>query len=1043
VIESQPQAASFTEMRKKVDSRIRTLVENGVRTKTRAFFVIVGDHGRDQVVNLHYMATKITGGAKKPSVLWCYKKELGFSSHRKKRARQIKRQVQRGQHDPNVDDPFELFISSTNIRYCYYKDTEQVLGKTYGLCILQDFEALTPNLLCRTIETVEGGGIVVLLLKTMDSLKQLYNLTMDAHNNYRTETHTDTEPRFNERFILSLKECAACLVVDDELNILPLSAHAKNLKPIEARDPADTLEPIKTAKEVELEELKTTMAETQPIGPLLSVARTLDQARALMTFIDAVSEKTLNRTVALTAGRGRGKSAALGLAISSAIAYGYSNVFVTAPSPENLGTVFEFILKGFDALGLVEHQQYELVQADNPELNKALVRINVFRDHRQTVQYINPADYQHLAQAELLVIDEAAAIPLPVVKKLLGPYLVMISSTVNGYEGTGRALSLKLIEDLRKGKAVGRAGSERTLKEVSLEEPIRYAPGDAIESWLSKLLCLDAAQVPPLRLKTLPMPSECGLFLVNRDALFSHHDASERFLFQMMSLFVSSHYKNTPNDMMLMADAPAHHILVFLPPLDPDAEHAELPEVLVAIQICMEGALSHESVKASLRRGVRPSGDLIPWTLAQHFLNDSFAELSGARVVRIATHPSLHRKGYASEALKQLIAWFEQRSRGEASFTESSRKKKKKTAVASSEGLLSEELAPREAPPLLEAVAETPPPYTLDYIGTSFGLTLELYEFWHKAGFRPVYLRQQKHEATGEHSSILLRPLVPLERQAAATKIVDHFVADFRHRFLRLLQGPFRSQPTRLALSILDPPSETSSPVATDDIQTKGDAPESQAPLTASSLLQFLSRDDIHRLEQYGRNLVEYGLVLDIVPALALLFLGRRMPEVRLSHLQCAILVALGCQHRTIDDIAADLGAPASQLLALFNKAMHKLSNHCRALLERQVEEEDAADAAAAGGIHRPLKSGEVMPGGKFVKESLKTEQEAGAKKVKKALDAEKQDLLTSLMKDEYSVTAREEDFEEALGGKHPKQGAVSVKRKRSAEDDGGKKQRT
>lgn len=42
----------------------------------------------------------------------------------------------------------------------------------------QDFEALTPNILCRTIETVEGGGMVVLLLKTMKSLKQLYTLTM-------------------------------------------------------------------------------------------------------------------------------------------------------------------------------------------------------------------------------------------------------------------------------------------------------------------------------------------------------------------------------------------------------------------------------------------------------------------------------------------------------------------------------------------------------------------------------------------------------------------------------------------------------------------------------------------------------------------------------------------------------------------------------------------------------------------------------------------------------------------------------------------------
>lgn len=64
-----------------------------------------------------------------------------------------------------------------------------------------------------------------------------------------------------------------------------------------------------------------------------------------MTFLDAASEKTLRSTVALTAARGRGKSAALGLSIAGALALGYSNIFVTAPSPENLTTLFEFILK--------------------------------------------------------------------------------------------------------------------------------------------------------------------------------------------------------------------------------------------------------------------------------------------------------------------------------------------------------------------------------------------------------------------------------------------------------------------------------------------------------------------------------------------------------------------------------------------------------------------------------------------------------------------------------------------------------------------------
>ena len=65
-------------MRKKVDARIRTLVENCVKLRHRALFVIVGDKGRDQVVNLHYMLSKTVVKAR-PSVLWCYKKELHLS----------------------------------------------------------------------------------------------------------------------------------------------------------------------------------------------------------------------------------------------------------------------------------------------------------------------------------------------------------------------------------------------------------------------------------------------------------------------------------------------------------------------------------------------------------------------------------------------------------------------------------------------------------------------------------------------------------------------------------------------------------------------------------------------------------------------------------------------------------------------------------------------------------------------------------------------------------------------------------------------------
>lgn len=874
-------------MRKKVDKRVRILVENAVASHHRGFFVIIGDRGRDQLVNLHYLQSKIYDGPKRP-ILWCYKKELGFSSHRTKRAKMLKRDIKRGKYNPDVDDPFELFISAADIRYCYYKDSEQILGKTYGMCVLQDFEALTPNLLCRTIETVAGGGLIVLLLKTMSSLKQLYAMTMDSHNKFRRDDKQDIEPRFNERFILSLGNCESCLVVDDELNILPLSKYAASLEAA----------PKTSSNNDELDALKEDMKETQPLGSLLKVAKTMDQAKALMSFVDVISEKTLRQTVSLTAGRGRGKSAALGLSLAACIAYGYSNLFVTAPHPSNLQTVFEFLLKGFDALGLTEHQHYDIVQAEAPELEKALIRVNVFKDHRQTVQYIAPQDCHHLSQAEVLVIDEAAAIPIPVVRKLLGPYLVMMASTINGYEGTGRALSLKLIQELKQPQKL----KDRSLKELELKEPIRYGPNDAIEKWLHKLLCLDSTTAKSL--KGFPMPDDCKLYRVSRDALFSFHKASEIFLESMVSLFVSSHYKNTPNDLLLMSDNPTHELFVLCGP----TEEGQLPEVLVAIQIACEGSLSVESVQNALKQGHRPSGDLLPWTISQHFADDDFPKLAGIRIVRIACHPSLQRKGYGSRALSLLIEWLD-RPECETAV--------KKTDVYSEDALLTEELKPRESEALLTCVENMAPSYSVDYCGTSFGVTVDLYHFWSKAGYVPVYVRQQINDVTGEHSLIMLRTLEKSKNKLS----LSSFVEDFRRRFIKMASGPFRHLSTTLSLALL------------------GEGEQVHQMLALETLLEYFTRHDLHRLRRYVDNKADAGLISDLNPIIAQLYFLRRL-DVSLSAMQSAILFAVGIQHHSVDDVSKEFDVPTSQLMALYQKSVKKVWTSFYALLSSEVENE-------------------------------------------------------------------------------------------------------
>ena len=350
----------------------------------------------------------------------------------------------------------------------------------------------------------------------------------------------------------------------------------------------------------------------------------------------------------------------------------------------------------------------------------------------------------------------------------MGPYLVFMASTISGYEGTGRSLSLKLIKQLREqsragviptgttGIEVDRTNGKvsrekdsvfqggRTLKEITLAEPIRYAQGDEVEKWLNTLLCLDVT-VPKGSAQGFPDPTQCQLLNVNRDTLFSFHPVSERFLRQMIALYVASHYKNSPDDLQLMSDAPAHELFVLTPPI---TEGGGLPEPLCVVQVCFEGKISRQSVVNSLSRGQRPAGDLIPWLVSQQFQDDEFASLSGARVVRIATNPDYVSKGYGARTLQLLTDYYEGKftslSEDADHLVKSSKSKAK--AVRSEDladtDLLHEDIKVRDMnkmPPLFATLAERRAE-RLDYLGVSYGLTQPLHKFWRRAQFSPVYL---------------------------------------------------------------------------------------------------------------------------------------------------------------------------------------------------------------------------------------------------------------------------------------------------------------
>jgi len=241
---------------------------------------------------------------------------------------------------------------------------------------------------------------------------------------------------------------------------------------------------------------------------------------------------------------------------------------------------------------------------------------------------------------------------------------------------------------------------------------------------------------------------------------------------------VASHYKNTPNDLQLLSDAPAHRLFVLLGPT-PEGDSSAVPDVLCVAQIAFEGNIPGAMVREQLAQGNRSSGDMLPWTISQQFQEDSFAQLSGARVVRIASHQDAFSMGYGARMLGLLERYFKgemlpgddaagSADQFESVATGTEEAKPGKSADEDDDEdedehesqLNTEKIRPRKKlNPLLVPAGDVPPPTVLDYLGVSFGITPRLYRFWDRAGFLPLYIRQTENTITGEFSCIMIKPL--------------------------------------------------------------------------------------------------------------------------------------------------------------------------------------------------------------------------------------------------------------------------------------------
>lgn len=78
--------------------------------------------------------------------------------------------------------------------------------------------------------------------------------------------------------MLSLVSCDRCLVVDDQLTVLPISSKVLDLVPEEKTDTQST-------NDHELASLKENMKDTQPVGCLVSCCKTVDQVICIYCII--------------------------------------------------------------------------------------------------------------------------------------------------------------------------------------------------------------------------------------------------------------------------------------------------------------------------------------------------------------------------------------------------------------------------------------------------------------------------------------------------------------------------------------------------------------------------------------------------------------------------------------------------------------------------------------------------------------------------------------------------------------------------------------
>ena len=139
-------------------------------------------------------------------------------------------------------------------------------------------------------------------------------------------------------------------------------------------------------------------------------------------------------------------------------------------------------------------------------------------------------------------------------------------------------------------------------------------------------------------------------------------------------------------------------------------------------------------------------------------------------------------------------------------------------------------------------------------------------------------------------------------------------MVDFRRRFLSLLSFKFREFGSVTALSILEAANAGvkkggESDTSPDSRGRHWSVPpahssSSPAPVTSSELSFLVTPFDLKRLDSYANNIVDYHVILDLLPCVSSLYFDKRLgDDVSLSAVQASILLGMGLQRKSIEEV--------------------------------------------------------------------------------------------------------------------------------------------